>query len=245
MASLIVQNKPKSHISEAYKTLRTNIQFSSCDKELKTVLVTSASSSEGKTTIAANLAFTMAQSDKKVILIDCDLRKPAVHKKFEISNQVGLTNLIIEDLKVEDVMVEYKENLYIIPSGTIPPNPSEMLDSQKMRNFLRILKECVDCIIIDTPPVMAVTDAQVLSTMVDGVLLVVVPKKTSKEVLVKTKESLLNVKANIVGVILNKVERKSSKEYEYYYHSNEKHKNKHKKSKKQINKDKKSINVSV
>lgn len=218
MTSLIVEEKPKSYVSEAYRTLRTNLQFSYFDKDLKKILITSAGPGEGKSTTAINLALTMAQAGNRVILIDCDLRKPTLHKKFKISNRFGLSNLIAENLKLADVIVQHNPNFFIVPSGVIPPNPSEMLASYKMKEFLESLQSIFDCIILDTPPVLPVTDAQVLSTMVDGVIITTAAEQTSKDALIKTKELLDNVNANILGVVLNKVKIRSGKKNGYYYY---------------------------
>jgi len=216
---LIVEKEPKSIAAEAYRTLRTNIQYSSFDKDIKTILVTSSGPSEGKSTTTGNLALTMAQSDKKVLIVDCDLRKPTVHKKFSISNEKGLSNYLIGEVELDDVIVKYSENLYLLTSGTIPPNPAEMLSSKKMKEFLDLMKEKFDTVIIDSPPVLAVTDAQILSTEVEGVLLVAASGQTEKEALIRAKELLLKVKANILGVILTRVPQDSGKGgYTYYYY---------------------------
>jgi capsular exopolysaccharide synthesis family protein len=215
---LIVQDNPKSPVSEAYRTLRTNIQFSSFDNELDTILVTSSGPSEGKSTTAANLALSMAEVDKKVLLIDCDLRKPSLHKKFNISNNKGLSNLLIGQFKFDEVAQKYSDNMCILTSGTVPPNPSEMLASKKMKQFLEEAKKIFDFIILDTPPVVAVTDAQLLSTMVGGVLLVVAAGQAEIGAAEKAKELLENVKANIVGVVLNKADVAGGKKYGYYHY---------------------------
>jgi capsular exopolysaccharide synthesis family protein len=195
---LITEKDPKSIASEAYRTLRTNIQYSSFDKEIKTILVTSTGPGEGKSTTRGNLALTMAQGDKRVLVIDCDLRKPTIHKKFNVSNEKGVSNFLIGQTALEDVIHKYSDNLYLLPSGTIPPNPAEMLSSKKLKEFLEKVKEEFDCIIIDSPPVMAVTDAQILSTIVDGVLLVASSGQTEKEGLVKAKEQILKVNGNLL-----------------------------------------------
>lgn len=229
---LIVQDNPKSPVSEAYRTLRTNIQFSSFDNELDTILVTSSGPAEGKSTTAANLALSMAEVDKKVLLIDCDLRKPSLHKKFNISNNKGLSNLLIGQFKFDEVAQKYSDNMCILTSGTVPPNPSEMLASKKMKQFLEEAKKIFDFIILDTPPVVAVTDAQLLSTMVGGVLLVVAAGQAEIGAAEKAKELLNNVKANIVGVVLNKAEVTGGKKYGYYnYYYGEGNKKKGKKEK--------------
>ncbi|EYE89478.1 tyrosine protein kinase [Fervidicella metallireducens AeB] len=224
---MIMHRKPKSPVAEAYRTLRTNIQFASFDKDIKTVVVTSSGPTEGKSTTAGNLAISMAEMGKKVLLIDCDLRRPSIHKKFKISNQEGLSNLLVENAKVEDVAVKFMDNLLILTSGKIPPNPAEMLSSNKMRNFISEMKEEFDFIILDTPPVIAVTDAQILSTMADGVLLVVSSGQAEREAVERSKTLLVNVGANILGVVLNKVEINSRRGYGYYYYyGNEKEGNK-------------------
>lgn len=215
---LITEKDPKAIASEAYRTLRTNIQYSSFDKEIKTILVTSTAPAEGKSTTCGNLALTMAQADKRVLVIDCDLRKPTVHKKFTISNEKGVSNFLIGQTALEEVVYKYSDNLYLLPSGTIPPNPSEMLSSKKLKEFLETLKEEFDCIIIDSPPVMAVTDAQILSTIVDGVLLVAASGQTEKEGLLKAKDQILKVNGNLLGVVLTKMPMKKGKGYGNYYY---------------------------
>lgn len=171
----VVQNDPKSPISEAFRTLRTNIKFSSLDKPIKTLLITSPIPEAGKSSISINLALTMAQDKYKVILVDSDLRKPTIHKIFQQDNKTGLTNILVEDKKINEVMrkvADVDPNLYFIPSGPIPPNPSELLGSNKMKELLKELQEQADFIIFDSPPVIAVTDALVLATQVDGVVLI-------------------------------------------------------------------------
>ncbi|KOA20587.1 tyrosine-protein kinase YwqD [Clostridium homopropionicum DSM 5847] len=235
---LIVEKEPKSIAAEAYRTLRTNIQYSSFDNNIKTILVTSSGPSEGKSTTAGNLALSMAQADKKILIIDCDLRKPTVHKKFNISNEKGLSNYLIGEVKLEEVMTKYSDNLYLLTSGTIPPNPAEILSSKKMKEFLESVKNQFDSIVIDSPPVLAVTDAQILSTIVEGVLLVVATGETEKEATIKSKELLKKVNANILGVVMTKMPVKTGKGYGYgygygyYYYYGEDHKKHTKRGKK-------------
>lgn len=218
MAKLIVYNNPKSPISEAYRTLRTNIQFSNFENNMNVILVTSSGPSEGKTTTAGNLALTFSQSGKKVLIVDCDLRKPSLHKKFGISNQAGLSNILVENLKLEEVAVNKIDNLFVLPSGTIPPSPAELLGSKKMKNFIEEMRNQFDFIILDSPPIIAVTDAQILSTISDGVLLVISSSEADREAAQRAKELLKNVNANILGVVLNKVDLKSRNGYGYYYY---------------------------
>lgn len=211
---LIVEKKPKSIEAEAYRTLRTNIQYSSYDKEIKSILVTSADAKEGKTIISSNLALAFAQNGQSTILVDCDLRKPSIHKAFDISNLAGLSEVLIKKEKLENVLNEYCEKLSILPSGKIPPNPSEMLGSNTMRTLLEYLKSKYEVVILDTPPIGLVTDAQVLSTIVDGAIIVVRLGFSKTESVIEAKNLMMKVGANILGTVLNGAEkvRKS-----YYY----------------------------
>lgn len=218
----VVQNDPKSPISEAFRTLRTNIKFSSLDKPLKTILITSPIPGAGKSSVSINLALTMAQDKYKVILVDTDLRKPTIHKIFQQDNKTGLTNILVEDKKIKEVirrLTDVDPNLYFIPSGPIPPNPSELLGSNRMKELLKELQEQADFVIFDSPPVIAVTDALVLATQVDGVVLILDFGKVPREAAKQTKELLEKVKANILGVILNKIDmEKEGQYYPYYYY---------------------------
>lgn len=216
---LISVKDPKSPVSEAYRTLRTNIEFSSLDKEIKVIAVTSSGPSEGKSTTAANLAINMARSGKRTILIDSDLRKPTQHRNFKCSNHKGLSNLLIGESKFEEVIHETGiENLYLLSCGTKPPNPSELIGSAKMNRFITGLRDSFDCIIIDTPPVIAVTDAQVISKYADGYILVIYAGKTDRQAAIKAKDLLEKVNAKILGVVLNRVNVKNKKSgYGYYY----------------------------
>ena len=212
----IVEKKPKSIPAESYRVLRTNIQYSSIDKKIERILITSSEPGEGKSTTAGNLALTFAQDEKKVLLIDCDLRKPSIHKKFKISNSLGLSNVILDKSKLSKALVKRSEYLDILPSGKVPPNPSELLGSKALEELLDELDDVYDVIILDTPPLHAVTDAQILSTKVDGVLLVVRAEKTKKDSVIAAKESLEKVNANILGTVLNCAESNSRNKYYYY-----------------------------
>ncbi|QCX34367.1 CpsD/CapB family tyrosine-protein kinase [Caloramator sp. E03] len=218
MSDIILQKDPKSPVSEAYRTLRTNIQFASFDKDIKTIIITSSGPGEGKSTTASNFAYSLAEIGKKVLLVDCDLRRPMIHKKFKISNQEGLSNLLLGDEYIYFNFTKILDNLYVIPSGTIPPNPAEMLSSSKMKIFLERVREQFDYVILDTPPVITVTDAQILSTMADGVILVVSSGEADRDAAIKAKELLLNVNAKILGVVLNKIDIKSRSGYGYRYY---------------------------
>jgi capsular exopolysaccharide synthesis family protein len=218
---LIVYEDAKSPISEAYRTLRTNIQFAKADGELKTVMFTSSGPGEGKSTTTANTAVALAQSGKKVIIVDCDLRKPVQHKIFGKSNK-GLTNILVENIPIESVLQQTQvENLYLLTSGPIPPNPSELLGGKKLVEVLEALKLQADYVIIDAPPVIAVTDACVLASKVDGVNLVIGAGIVRPEMAQKAKELLTKAKGHLLGVILNRVEIEQEHAYYYYYYGSD------------------------
>ena len=212
----IVEKQPKSIAAESYRTLRTNIQYSSFDKEYKVIMVTSSEPGEGKSTTAGNLALCLAQGDKKVILVDCDLRKPSLHKKFKVSNIIGLSDVIIGKEELVTAFHRYNKNLVILTSGKIPPNPSEMLSSKTMTVLLEELKNNFDYIILDTSPVQAVTDSQILSTKSDGTIIVVKAERTKKDSVENSINLLKKVNANIIGTVLNGVDNSRNKYYYYY-----------------------------
>src|SRR5690606_33804742 len=173
---------PKSPVSEQYRSIRTNLQFASIDHPITSLVITSSGPSEGKSLTAANVATTFAQQGKKVLLVDADMRKPTVHYTFRIENTKGLSNYLIGENKLEDITQETQvENLYVITCGPIPPNPSEMLSSKRMQQFVEEGKELFDLVIFDTPPVLAVTDPAIMSKYCDGVLLVIRSKATEYE----------------------------------------------------------------
>jgi capsular exopolysaccharide synthesis family protein len=214
---LISIKNPKSQAAEAYRTLRTNIQFSSLDEPVKTIVVTSSQPGEGKSTIVANLGITMAQSGMKVLLIDCDLRKPMIHKKFDLSNFEGLTTLLAGRMKLEECINTIAlPNFYIMTSGPVPPNPAELLGIKRMKSLIEELKGIFDIVLIDAPPILAVTDAQVLATLCDRVMLVASYGEADKKDVVRAKELIDKVGAKILGVIINKVPSKAEKYYSYY-----------------------------
>ncbi|NLZ48462.1 MAG: CpsD/CapB family tyrosine-protein kinase [Clostridiales bacterium] len=214
--NLVAFKNPKSRAAEAFRTLRTNIQFSGLDDSLSSIVVTSSVPSEGKSTVLINLAITIAQSGKSVLVVDCDLRRPTVHKKLGLPNTEGLTNLLIQEKNsFNDVVLSTKvPNLSALTSGPIPPNPAELLGTKRMKHLLGELTKAYDMVLIDAPPVIAVTDAQILSTIAEGTLIVSSYGTTEKIGLVKTKELLDKVGAKILGVVLNKVPEKS----EHYYY---------------------------
>lgn len=215
---LIASSDPKSPIAEAYRTLRTNIQFAAIDKELKTLMVTSTGAGEGKSTTISNLAIVMAQSDMDVLLVDADLRKPTVHHTFLVSNQRGLSTVVTGRDSLDDALSETRvPNLSVIPSGPIPPNPAELLNSVKMNSFIREATGRFDAVLFDAPPVLAVTDAQILAAKVDGVILVIHAGVTPREQALKAKAQLMNVKAKLLGAVLNNKHMSDGGDYYYYY----------------------------
>lgn len=215
---LIVHEQPKSPIAEAYRTLRTNIQYAKVDGELKVLLFTSAGPGEGKSTVAANTAVALAQTGNRVILVDCDLRKPVQHHVFRL-NKKGLTNCLVGESPVTELLQETEvANLRVLTSGPIPPNPAELLGSSRMGQALDSLKEAADYVIIDSPPTIAVTDACVLSRRADGVILVLDADSVRPEMAQKAKELLENAQAPILGAILNRAEIEAEHSYYYYYY---------------------------
>jgi capsular exopolysaccharide synthesis family protein len=215
--SLISLINPKSPIAEQFRTVRTNIQFSSVDTDLQTILVTSPGPAEGKSTISANLAVVFAQQGKRVLFIDADLRKPTAHYTFQIENHVGLSNVLTRQATLDGAVKSTDQNnLWVLTSGPIPPNPSEILCSRGMEALLEKAKNEYDVIIFDSPPVLAVTDAQVLSNLADGVVLVVSSGKTEIESAKKAKELLESAKAKILGAVLNNKKVQDSNYYYYY-----------------------------
>lgn len=214
---LIAKHFPKSPVSEQYRTLRTNIQFSYLDGDLKTIVVTSSGPGEGKSTTSANLAVVFAQQGKKVLLVDADMRKPTVHHTFSLLNTRGLSSVILKQTTLEEAVENgVEENLYVLPSGPIPPNPAEMLDSKAMDEFLAEAEENYDLIIFDSPPIHAVTDAQILANKCDASILVVSSEETERDMAVKSKELLASSKGKFLGVVLNK-RRQTQSSYYYYY----------------------------
>jgi len=219
-STLITISNPRSPISEAYRTLRTNLEFSSLDKPIRSMVVTSASPEEGKSTTLANLAVTIAQAGKKVVLIDCDLRRPSLHQIFGARNTPGFTDMMRDDaLMSKPPLQETGEpNLRLLASGTIPPNPSELLASRRMSDVIAALQQQADIVLFDAPPIIAVTDAAVLSSKVDAVLLVVSASKTKRDNAKKAKALLEKVNAHLLGTVLNNVKGEASL---YQYYSNE------------------------
>lgn len=238
---LITAINPFSTAAEQYRKIRTNIEFSSADKKIKSLVVTSSGPSEGKTTTASNLAVVFANAGSRVVLVDADLRKPNIALNFKVPNVNGLSNYLTEGnsatgsfLSENDVENVYLtqgntqigsrlietdiENLYLMPSGPTPPNPSELLSSKRMQELVDTLSESFDLVIFDMPPVVTVTDAQIMSSYVDGTILVVRERKTNKQAILEAKKLLDMVKAKIIGVVYN---GKKQGEDSYYYYGTE------------------------
>jgi non-specific protein-tyrosine kinase len=200
---LITLRDPGSAAAEAFRTLRTNILFSSLDRPLHTLLVTSTAPDEGKSTTLANLAVTMAQAEQTVLLVDCDLRRPTLHSLFALPNEQGLTSAILDPEAAPPVQQTSVPGLSLLPSGPLPPRPADLLGSRRMGALIERLRREADIVLFDTPPVVAVTDAAVLAPRVDGVLLVLHAGQTRRDRAREARQTLEKVKANIVGVVLN------------------------------------------
>lgn len=219
---LVTKVNPKSVVSEQFRTVRTNINFSMPDKELKTLLFTSSAPGEGKSTSAANVAIVFAQDGKKVLLIDADMRKPTMHYTFHTTNSTGLSNLLTRKWELKDVVVETEiEGLHLVTCGPIPPNPAELLGSKTMDTLMEELIADYDIVIFDAPPILSVTDAQILSNKCDGTILVLNSGSTEKASVVKAKEALVSSKANILGTLLNNFTLEKDHYYYQYYGTGE------------------------
>ncbi len=222
---LIVATNPKEIISEQIRTIRTNLQFTSADEKIKTILMTSSIPSEGKSFISSNLATAFAQNNKKVLIVDCDMRKGRVSKIFKISNRIGLSNLLAykedDEENLEDYVFKTKiENLYVIPRGKVPPNPSELLNSQKTAKLVSLLSEIFDYVIFDGPPINGLSDSLIMSDYVDRTIVVASLNSTPVDLLESTRKMLTNVNAKVAGVIVNKVPRRKGSGKSYYYYEN-------------------------
>jgi len=214
---LVTISSPRSPISEAYRTLRTNLQFVSPDKPLQTLLITSPGAEEGKSTMLANLAVAMAQGEKRVILVDCDLRRPTLHKLFGLQQEKGLTSMIVDEKALDDPPLQptVVPGLLLLASGPLPPSPADVLGSRRMDRVLAVLKERADIVLLDAPPVVAVSDAAVLATKVDGVLLVVSAGQTKRDSVQAAKARLEQVNAHVLGAVLTNVPLDASLERYY------------------------------
>ena len=215
---IVVERHPKAAVSESIKSLRTNLQFTSVDQNLKTILMTSSMPGEGKSFVSANLAASFAQTDKKVLLVDCDLRRGRMHKIFDLSNINGLSNLLADSLSNVNKYIQKTpiKHLDVITRGTCPPNPSELLSSKKNKSLIEHLRRNYDIIIFDGTPCNGLTDSIIMSTLVDETLIVVGTGSTPRSALMATKDSLQKVNAKIAGIVPNRIARKAATYYTYY-----------------------------
>ena len=225
MNELIVATNPKSSIAEAIKTIRTNLQFSSVDDKVKSILVTSSFSREGKSFVTANLAVAFAQAGTKVLIVDCDLRRGRQHNIFHVENLEGLSNLLIDDVekKYKHYIKKTRyENIYVLPMGIVPPNPSELLASDKNKQLVEILAKNYDLVIYDGVPVGGLTDSIIMADLVDKIVIVSAYKQTPIELLNNTKKNLEKFSDKIAGVVLNKYPATKDHYYSNYYYKAEK-----------------------
>jgi capsular exopolysaccharide synthesis family protein len=211
MSELMTVSAPRSPISEAYRTLRTNLDFASLDKELKTLVITSAGVGEGKSTTLANLAVVSAQAGRRIILVDADLRRPRLHDIFGLSNAAGLTTAMMDETALASPPLQKTgvEGLSVLTCGQLPPNPAELMSSRRMEEVIAALSMRADQVFFDTPPVAAVADAAVLATKVDGVLLVISAGKTRRESARAAVQRLKQINARLVGTVLTNVQMDS------------------------------------
>jgi capsular exopolysaccharide synthesis family protein len=217
-SELIVHTKPLSGVAEAARTIRTNITFMNPDRPHRKILVTSAAPSEGKTTVACSIAIALAQGGQRVCIVDCDLRRPRIHRVFDRSGDVGVTNYLVGECTLDDIAKPtHITNLWAVSSGPIPPNPADMLQSERFKKFIDELSERFDRVVVDSPPLVAVTDSAIISTLCDGTVFVVRAFKTSKHLSAQGLRSLRDVDAPVIGAVLNAVNL-DRHEYNYYYH---------------------------
>lgn len=212
--NLIVKRDPKSPVSESYREIRTNIRFANVDSNIKKILVTSSVAGEGKSTTISNLACTLADEGNRVLLLDCDLRKPTLHKKFSVRNHMGLMDVLIEKSDYKNYIQPIYDGLDLLTTGSIPSNPSEILGSNSMKQLVEEMSQEYDYVLIDTAPIVAVTDPLVIASYVDGIILVIRAESTPVDLVKSSVDKLEKVNAKIIGSILNGTETK--KGYDYY-----------------------------
>lgn len=217
-STLVTLNQSKSTVNEAYRILQSNVSFSSTAQKLKTLTITSPGISEGKSTTSSNLAITYSQTGQRVLLVDCDLRCPRIHRLFHLSNQQGLTNLLCLKQELDELKQRVQANLDVLTAGPLPSNPVEALNSQEMKQFIETIREKYDIIIFDTPPVGILTDAALIAAHTDGTLLVVASGKSEVDLLKLAKEQLNHAKANLIGAVMTMVPIQSKNYYRYYEH---------------------------
>lgn len=216
---LIAFTNPRSRVSEQFRTLRTNIHFTSSDGDIRSLVITSASHSEGKSTTASNLAIVFAQEGKRVLFIDADMRKPTMHHTFKLNNSRGLSNVLARQIALKVAIQPAEiENLDLLPCGPIPPNPAELLSSQNMDLLFEQALDVYDLLIFDTPPVLSVTDSVILANKCEGTILVVNSGKTEKEHAIKAKEAITaSTKTRLLGAVINNVKVQKDTAYAQYY----------------------------
>ncbi len=216
---LIAHQQPASYIAEAFRSLRTNLILSKADPSQNTFLITSADPSAGKSTIVSNLGIVLARTGKQVIIVDSDMRRPVLHRAFNIPRRPGLTNVLAEDFPLDEVLKKTGiKDLHFLPSGSKSPNPSELLQSDRMKSLIEQLRERADFILFDSPPILSISDALILSVEVDGVILVLDVERVPRDMAQHVEKSLKDAGAKILGVVLNKVIPTRSSGYYYYYH---------------------------
>lgn len=210
-ANLITLTDPRSLAAEAYRTLRTNLMFSSVEKPIQTLLVTSAAQADDKSLALANLAVTFAQGGNKTILVDTDMRRPSQHELWGVSNERGLTTMMLDDtaMSTPPLIQTEVDNLLILPCGPLPPNPADLLSSQRMNNVIGVLKARANYVLFDAPPVLAATDAALLGSKLDGVLLIVRAGHTRRDHTARAREALQRVHVRILGAVLSNAARES------------------------------------
>jgi non-specific protein-tyrosine kinase len=207
---LVALQSPRSAAAEAYRTLSTNIQFSSLDREIRSLLVTSVGADEGKSIVLANLAITMAESGRRVVILDCDLRRPALHTIFQLPDQPGLTSMMLDESLAPPLHGTVTQNVSLIPAGPLPPNPAELISSERFGRALAAIGDLADIVLVDAPPINAVADATILATRVDGVLLVVDSGRTRRDAARRAKQQLDRVGARVLGATLTNVRAEKS-----------------------------------
>jgi non-specific protein-tyrosine kinase len=208
--ALVMAQAPRSAAAEAYRTLSTNIQFSSLDREIRSLLVTSVGADEGKSVVLANLAITMAESGRRVVVLDCDLRRPGLHTIFKLPDQPGLTSMMLDESMAPPLHATATENVSLIPTGPLPPNPAELISSERFGRVLAAIGALADIVLVDAPPITAVADATILATRVDGVLLVVDSGRTRRDAARRAKQQLDRVGARVLGATLTNVKAEKS-----------------------------------
>jgi capsular exopolysaccharide synthesis family protein len=216
---LIDEGKTPWVVSEFYRTLRTNLTFSQADHPIRALLITSSVPQEGKSMTVANLGITFAMARHKVLLVDSDLRRPVLHHLFGLGNTKGLTHMLVGTVEPDEIYQATRvDNLWVVTCGLIPPNPSELLSSQKMQDFLRLVQKRFDMVLLDSPPVTSMADAAILASLIGKVLLVVRANTTPRDMILRARQQLETVNAKIIGVVLNSVDLKKERYYYHYYY---------------------------